>query len=521
MAGLNRRRFVLAGIPFALALTEIGGGRSRAQSEINPPKSFDFNVLRETARGLAGTAYVAPKAPAADTVSKIDFDVAQKIKFRAAKTIWPDGPGPFPIRLFHVDKFNPLPVKINILVGGKAKPVTYSPDDFEYGDTGLEAKLPNDLGFSGFRVMDAPEANTDWLAFQGASYFRSSGEDNQYGGSARGIAVDTVAASKEEFPRFVEFWLAGAGPEHKSITIYALLDGPSLSGAYRFVATKQTGAVMDVQAELFVRKDIAQLGVAPLTSMYWFGENDRQYATDWRPEIHDSDGLALWTGKGERIWRPLIDPPSVLANSFVDENPKGFGLLQRDRVFADYQDDGAFYNRRPSMWVETKGNWGAGAVQLVEIPTQDEIHDNIVAYWIPKNPVKAGDHLPYAYRLYWQNDNPDAPKDIARVVATRIGRGGVPGNPEPTDKDSWKFVVDFTGGPLSQMAQRFDVTPVVTTSRGKLGKAYVIKVVGTDRWRALFDVVAVGKDPINLRCYLRLGDQTLSETWLYEYFPPA
>jgi glucans biosynthesis protein len=381
--------------------------------------------------------------------------------------------------------------------------------------------LPRDLGFSGFRVMDGAGAANDWLAFQGASYFRSSGQDDQYGGSARGIAVDTVAAAKEEFPRFVEFWLGEPDPKQPAITIYALLDGPSLSGAYRFTAKKQAGAIMDVQAELFIRKDIAQLGIAPLTSMYWYGENERQLAADWRPEIHDSDGIALWTGKGERIWRPLIDPPSVLANSFVDENPKGFGLMQRDRVFANYQDDGAFYNRRPSMWVETKGNWGAGAVQLVEIPTRDEIHDNIVVFWIPKNPVKAGEQLSFAYRLFWQNDSPDAPKDVGRVVATRVGQGGVPGKPAPTDKDSWKFVIDFAGGPLSKMAPRFDVSPVVTTSRGKLGKAYVIKVVGTDRWRALFDVVAPGKDPINLRCYLRLGDQTLSETWLYEYFPPS
>lgn len=509
------------GPPALLALFGVPGRTTHAQTQSGGFETFDFNVLREMAKALAGKAYVAPKQPAPDIINKIDFDAAQKIKFRAGKAIWDDGPGPFPIRLFHVDKFNPLPVKINVLSGGRPKPVIYSPDDFDYGDTDLAAKLPRDLGFSGFRVMDGRGADTDWLAFQGASYFRSSGQDNQYGGSARGIAVDTVAATKEEFPRFIEFWLAEPDPKQSTITVYALLDGPSLSGAYQFVATKQAGAAMDVQAELFIRKDIAQLGVAPLTSMYWYGENERQYAIDWRPEIHDSDGIALWTGKGERIWRPLIDPPTVLANSFVDENPKGFGLMQRDRVFADYQDDGAFYNRRPSMWVQTKGTWGAGAVQLVEIPTQDEIHDNIVAYWIPKNPVKAGDHLSFAYRLFWQNDSPDAPKDVGRVVATRIGRGGVPGKPAPTDKDSWKFVVDFVGGPLSKMAPRFDVTPVVNTSRGKLGKAYVIKVVGTDRWRALFDVLAPGKEPINLRCYLRLGDQTLSETWLYQFFPPV
>jgi glucans biosynthesis protein len=509
-----------------LALTLAGLGApdrtaGAADARLGEPHPFDFELLRQRARVIASKAYVAPKPPAAALIGKIDFDVAQKIKFRPDRALWRNGAMPFPARLFHLDKFNPLPVHINTVNGGTARHVIYSSQDFDYGDTGLQNKLPADLGFSGFRVMNGPDSKTDWLAFQGASYFRSSGQDNQYGGSARGIAVDTATSTKEEFPRFVEFWLAEPEPGTPSITIYALLDGPSLSGAYKFVATKQTGAIMQVNADLFIRNDIAQLGIAPLTSMYWYGENDRQFDTDWRPEIHDSDGLALWTGKNERIWRPLIDPPSLLTNMYLDVNPKGFGLMQRDRQFADYQDDGAFYNRRPCMWVEPQGNWGAGAVVLVEIPTHDEIHDNIVAFWTPKRAIKAGERLQTSYRLYWRDANPHPPTDVAHVVATRIGRGGVPGRPAPTDKDSWKFVIDFEGGPLAHMARRYDIKPMVTASRGKLGKSYVIKVVGTDRWRAFFDIDAPGKEPINLRCYLQLNGKALTETWLYEYFPPG
>jgi glucans biosynthesis protein len=522
MPAVNRRQVLVASVPLAFAITGLAPSFGRADAEgpqLGPPQPFDFDALRKEAAALAAKPYVAPKAPP-DIVAKIDFDVAQKIKFRADKAIWGNGPQPFPVRLFHVDKFNPLPVQINVLSGGVARPVIYTPEDFDYGGTGIEKKLPPDLGFSGFRVMSSPTAATDWLAFQGASYFRSAGEDNQYGASARGIAVDTALSTKEEFPRFVAFWLAEPDTHRSEITIYALLDGPSLTGAYRFVAIKETGAIMDVDAELFVRDDIARLGIAPLTSMYWYGENDRQPATDWRPEIHDSDGLAMWTGKGERIWRPLIDPPSVLTNSFLDENPRGFGLMQRDRNFDHYQDDGAFYNRRPSIWVEPKGNWGAGAVQLVEIPTGDEIHDNIVVFWNPKQAIKAGDRYKMSYRLYWQDRGPFVPSDIGQVTATRIGNGGVPGQPKPGDKDKRKFVIDFAGGPLARMAPRYDVTPVVTVSRGKVSNAYVIKVVGTERWRALFDVQAAGTDPINLRCFLRLNGKTLTETWLYQYFPP-
>jgi len=504
----------------AVALTGLAIPRSFAEQAAPAQTPFDFAVLRKTAQSLAAKPYVEEKPPVPDVVSKIDFDVSQKIKFRPDKALWPHGEGPFPVRFFHLDKFNALPVKINVVSGGLTRPVPYSPDDFDFGTTGLAAKLPADAGFSGFRIMNGPDQNTDWLAFQGASYFRSSGEENQYGASARGIAVDTGTSMKEEFPRFVEFWLEEPNKGQRSITIYALLDGPSLTGAYRFVATKQTGAIMDVDAELFIRNDIAQLGIAPLTSMYWYGENDRQSATDWRPEIHDSDGLALWTGKGERIWRPLIDPPSVLVNSFLDQNPKGFGLMQRDRDFVDYQDDGAFYNRRPSIWVEPKGEWGEGAVQLVEIPTQDEIHDNIVAYWKPKKPVKSGDQIKLAYRLYWQDRNPKPATETAHVISTRIGRGGVPGKPSPQDKDSWKFVIDFAGGSMADMAPRFDITPVVTVSRGKVINPYVIKVVGTKTWRALFDVYAPGKQQIDLRCFLRFEGKTLTETWLYQFFPP-
>ncbi len=522
MVPFSRRRFLAAAGPMALALSAMSEQQAQAdtpQERYGLPQPFDLDHLTQRAAALAKKAYVPTKLTAAAIVTHIDFDVVQKIKFRADRALWADSEHQFPVRLFHLDKYNPLPVRINLVEGRNARQVLYSPDDFDYGSTDLKGKLPADLGFSGFRVMNGQKVETDWLAFQGASYFRSAGQENQYGASARGIAVDTALSSKEEFPRFVEFWLAQPQSQASSIFIYALLDGPSLTGAYQVTASKATGVITEVSASLFMRNDIARLGMAPMTSMYWYGENERRYASDWRPQIHDSDGLALWTGAGERIWRPLIDPPSVLTNSFVDQSPKGFGLMQRDRKFADYQDDSAFYNRRPSIWVEPLGLWGPGAVQLVEIPTDDEIHDNIVAFWKPQRPVKAGDQIHINYRLYWQDHCPFLPKDIGSVVATRIGRGGIPGQPSPDDKNKRKFVVDFAGGPLTKMAPRYDVTPVVTVSRGKVSDAYVIKVVGTEKWRALFDLDAPGQDAIQLRCYLRLNGKALTETWLYQYYP--
>jgi glucans biosynthesis protein len=484
---------------------------------LGPPRDFSFTSLVARARKNASQPYKAPESQAAEIIKGIDFDASQKIKFRADHALWPGGPQP--VSFFHLSRYSNEPVVLHSIADGQAREILYGPDYFDYGASGLDPAALAKLGFSGFRVMDGTSKSTDWLAFQGASYFRSSGQEQQYGASARGIAINTAAATAEEFPRFSEFWLDDNGPV---ISIYALLDGPSITGAYKFDAMKNANntVVMNCHCELFFRGDISRLGVAPLTSMYWYGENERRKAADWRPEIHDNDGLALWTGKGERIWRPLVNPPQVMTNSFADNNPKGFGLIQRDRDFANYQDDGAFYNKRPGIWVEPKGNWGAGAVQLVEIPTEDETHDNIVAYWRPDRDIHGGDNLAFDYRLYWQDKEPAFPKNIAMVVATRLGRGGIPGaNPWPRDK--FKFVVDFTGGPLMQMQQRYDVTPVVTASRGKIDNAYVIKVVGTDRWRALLDLQVEGAQPVDLRMYLKLGNKTLSETWLYQYFPAA
>jgi glucans biosynthesis protein len=521
MLPINRRRFLTTAAPFALAALGMPSARAaQTMPRFGPPQPFTFDGLRQRAKELAAMPYVADP-PAPEAVTKIDFDAAQKIKFRANRALWSHGPAAFPVRFFHLNEYNTLPVRIHKVVGGMARELLFVSDDFAYGDQSLARSLPTDLGYSGFRIMDGHGKETDWLAFQGASYFRASGEEAQYGASARGIAIDTALPRPEEFPRFTEFWLAEPESGNALITIYALLDGPSVTGAYKFDATKGRGAVMDVTAAVFARNDVERMGLAPLTSMYWYGANDKRLATDWRPQIHDSDGLALWTGSGEHIWRPLINPPSVRTNSFLDKNPKGFGLMQRDRAFESYQDDGAFYNRRPSIWVEPVGDWGEGAVQLVEIPTSDEVHDNVVAYWQPAKPTKKGDRLEFSYRLYWQNDEPKPPANLGRVVATRTGAGGVPGRPLPEDATKRKFVIDFTGGPLTAMAPRYDVTAVVTAARGKIDNAYVIKIVGTEKWRALFDLSPDGRDPVDLRCYLRLGDKTLSETWIYQFLPDA
>ena len=507
----------------ALPLLGIGGAVSRGrpvaaqEQRYGPPTPFTFDALRAEAKARAQAPYQAPAVRHHDILQTIDYDVFQQIRFLPEHALWADGSTAFPVQFFHLGKWFEEPVAIHALTDGTAREVIYRKDMFDFGSTGLDRLLPGDLGFAGFRLMHGEDRERDWLVFLGASYFRSAGPLDQYGMSARGIAIDTALPTPEEFPRFTAFWLEQAPAGDGSMTMYALLEGPSLTGAYRFDVTRASPVVTEIRAHLFPRAAITRLGVAPLTSMFWFGENNRHQATDWRPEIHDSDGLALWTGAGERIWRPLNNPHIVQTNVVADDNPRGFGLLQRDRSFENYEDDGVFYDRRPSVWVEPLGDWGRGAVHLVEIPTDDEIHDNIAAYWVPEAPVVPGTELTFAYRLHWAAEEPVPPESVGRVVATRLGRGGVPGQPRPANRK--KFVIDFAGGPLAGLEQRYDVETVVTASRGVVSNDYALRIVGSDRWRAFFDLEVDGAEPVDLRCYLRLNGRTLTETWLYQYFP--
>jgi glucans biosynthesis protein len=520
MRFLTRRR-ALAGIAAvalgpAFAATPWRTARAADQPiKFGPSQPFDFDRLVTQAKTLASHPFQPPVIRHADILDKINYDAAQQIRFRPDHALWPAGSsGSFPVQLFHLGKFTKAPVRIYQVSGSSAREVQYTRSLFEFGKAEFASKLADDIGFAGFRVMH-PDNKTDWLSFLGASYFRSSGELDQFGLSARGIAVNTVGG-REEFPRFTSFWIEQPENTSGQVVIHALLDGPSITGAFRMEAAGDKRPVVKIEAVLFVRKDIQRLGIAPLTSMFWFGKHNRTQGTDWRPELHDSDGLALWTGSGERIWRPLNDPAETRVSSFVDKDPRGFGLLQRDRNFADYQDDAVFYERRPSVWIEPLAPWGEGSVQLVEIPTDDETNDNIVAFWVPKAPVKAGATLRLAYKQYWLAEEPYPPQ-VARVVATRIGVGGVPGQPRPPGLK--KFVVDFTGAPLEGLTRLDGVEPVVAASRGRIINPYALPIVGTKNWRLVFDLSVEGADPVDLRCYLRHEGAALTETWLHQFLP--
>ncbi|MEN8637286.1 MULTISPECIES: glucan biosynthesis protein [Pseudoalteromonas] len=477
---------------------------------------FSFEDLKALAKASAEKPYTPTKVPAPKLIDKITYDEHWKIRFKEDETLYPSGKKA-PVQLFYPGRYFPEPVSIYIRDDkNQVQNIPFSNDVFDMPDDSPAHDLPEGFGFAGFRIM-RPDMKPDWISFLGASYFRTDGPEGQYGLSARGIAINTGMNQPEEFPRFSAFWIGPAEKKGESVSVWALLEGPSITGAYRFGLSKDNkeakGHITSVTANLYMRADVERLGVAPLTSMYWYSQKDKTTAKDWRPEIHDSDGLAIHTGSGQYVWRPLNNPQSVSTNSFIDENPKGFGLIQRDRDFNNYQDDGVFYNKRSSAWIKPTGDWGKGAVQLIEIPTKDETFDNIVAYWVPEKEARKGDEFTFSYDIEWRPLDPKS-KTLASVVNTRQGLGGIPGQPIPEGVN--KMVIDFEGPVFKGLDNKSGIKPIVEASNGEILEPIgVYPVVGTNQWRLAFDYKQANNNPVNIRAYLvDKNDEAITETWV-------
>jgi glucans biosynthesis protein len=490
---------------------------------LGKPQAFDLAWLKGQARSLTASPFRPATNTLPDAIKKLDWDQFQAIQYRPEHALWANDKLRFQAKFFHLGLYFTSPVHMFELKNGQAQELAYDTAMFNYGKSGLHPdQLPKDLGFAGFKINFHTDLERDISAFLGASYFRAVGSDWQYGLSARGLAIDCGMARTEEFPNFTHFWLERPAVDSGKLVVYALLDSPSVAGAYRFEIEPAATMCMHVDVALYPRTTIERMGVAPLTSMFQYAENDRSMpgANDWRPEIHDSDGLALHRGNGEWLWRPLVNPEQLRFNAYQDENPRGFGLLQRDRNFDHYQDDGVFYERRPSVWVEPTSGWGKGAIQLVEIPTADETFDNIVCFWNPEKKPEAGQEHLFGYRLHWGSKMPFNPP-LAQVVATRTGRGGVVG--QKRSAFSWRFVIDFAGDNLQLLGKDITVTPVISASRGTIDISSVRPLDAIHGLRVMFDLKPpdASVTPIDLRVYLTAGGQLLCETWLYQWTPPA
>ena len=418
--------------------------------------AFSLDDVSAKAKELAGQKYEAPRSNLPNEFREMKFADYQKIRFRNEKAEWADQNTPFKLSFYHQGMHFDTPVKINEVTADSVNEIKYDASRFDFGDMKLDPKATEQLGYAGFRVLypiNKADKQDEIMTMLGASYFRVVGKGQAYGLSARGMAIDTALPSGEEFPRFTEFWIERPKPGEKQLVIFALLDSPRATGAYRLILRPGTDTIVDVKSQMFLRDKVSKLGVAPLTSMYLFGANQPSKVLNYRRELHDSSGLSIHAGNGEWIWRPLNNPKHLSVSNFTVENPKGFGLLQRGRDFSHYEDLDDNYDKRPSAWIEPEGDWGKGTVNLVEIPTADETNDNIVAFWSPAELPEVGKPLDVSYRLHWTMDEKSLhPSDSAWVKQTLRSTGDVKQSNLIRQPDgSVAYLVDFEGPSLKAL----------------------------------------------------------------------
>ena len=506
---MQRRHLIAAGVSLPLLLC-LPMRHGRAQTP-TPGTPFDADTVPQLARDLASRPFAPPSRQLPAQLDAIVYDQYRDYRFRPERAIWGQDGLPFQLQLFHRGFIFKDRVDLYLVDDGQATVLPYRRELYDFGP---QTPPPDDpaLGHAGFRVhapVNRPDHFDELCVFLGATYFRAVAQGLVYGLSARGLALGSGDPGPEEFPLFRAFWLERPVPGSPTVVVHALLDSPSVAGAYRFAITPAgEETTMDVDARLYPRVELRNAGIAPLTSMFEFDAGDRAGVDDFRPAVHDSDGLAMFNGAGEQLWRPLRNPPQIAHSGFVDDNPRGFGLMQRKRDFEAFQDAEGRYEQRPSAWVEPLGDWGAGEVHLVELPTGNEFADNIVAFWRPRAPLAAGREHRFGYRLHWCADHAWLPA-LARVAATRSGQGDAEGTAPRL------FVVDFEGGRLAGLAP--DATPRVEAqaSAGELRNPVVYRLPANGRWRMSFELWPGAADVVELRA--RLLDEAgapLSETWL-------
>jgi periplasmic glucans biosynthesis protein len=496
------------------------GAAERPAALAEPARAgFGFEAVAELARAAAARPYRSPETTLPAELAELDYDGLRDIRFRPERALWRAEGLPFEIQFFHRGGGFSLPVEVQEIVDGQPRPVPYDKTAWDYGahDFWHRAEGWGRLGHAGFRIhhaLNTPETKDELIVFLGASYFRALGRGQQYGLSARGLAIDTMGgAGPEEFPRFERFWIERPAADAKTLTVHALLDSPRATGAYRFEIEPGDTTTVSVRARVFLRAGAqpARLGLAPLTSMFQHGENQPR-AGDFRPEVHDSDGLLLALGQPgggtEWLWRPLVNPPEPLGSSFATQRLEGFGLMQRDRRFASYEDTEARYERRPSTWVEPIGDWGPGRVELLQLPTPDETEDNIVAYWAPERMPRPGEAIELAWRLHWQGDTLKQPP-TGWTVQSRRGRGWA--EPAPGEV---QFNVDFDGPALRALPEGAAVKAVATATHN----ARVLEAQAFPHpeggWRMHLRAQRLDPaQPLELRAFLQHGSDALTETW--------
>jgi glucans biosynthesis protein len=501
---MHRRSFIATLASFAA----FSGGSATASPSVVFEKPFSSEHLKDKARALAKAPY-AVREMVPQKWRDLSYDQYKSIRFNQKNAQWRETNSPYKIDFFHPGLYFTHPVQINIVEDGIAKRLGFDNALFDKTDKVPDLPVDDSLGFSGFRLrseIEKPNVFQEFMVMQGASYFRAIAKGQNYGLSARGLALNTADVKGEEFPDFIEFWIERPSENQNSIVIHALMDSPSVAGIYSFHVTPGVSTEMDVNAYLFARTDLDHIGLGPLTSMFLFDETNRSRFDDFRPAVHDSDGLLVQNGAGETLWRALANPKNLQVSSFVDNAPKGFGLMQRTTKFSDFADLEALYHKRPSLWVKPGEDWGKGSVTLVEIPADREIYDNIVAYWRPRQPIPAGSEHNFTYQLSWGGE-PQSAKPITKVINTRMGKRFLGGN---------IVTIDFAAN-ASLPDNLEDITRHISSNSGTVSKGILQKNPETGGVRLAFTFDPKKARSAELRAQLMHNGKSISEVWLYRW----
>jgi periplasmic glucans biosynthesis protein len=493
-------------LALTLAVTDLRAANAPAPDRPPAAYPFTFDTLLADAKRRAAAAYSPQRSSVPAVLDKLSPEQYRSIQFNPDAGIWRAEELPFHLELLRAHHAVQTPVTVSTVEDGMATDVVPTPAMFENAP-GLPALDKASIPLSGFRLRSRINSKKIWdefLVFQGASYFRAVAQNLLYGLSARGLAINTAEPSGEEFPAFTHFWVERPGTHASTIVIYALLESESTTGAYRFTVQPGVETLIDVDLTLFPRTEMRVVGIAPLTSMFLFDETNRGRLDDYRPEVHDSDGLQIESISGEHIFRQLANPIKLQVSTFTTQAPRGFGLVQRSREQSDFQDFDAQYERRPSAWIEPTGEWGAGAVELVEIPSGRETNDNIVAFWRPGQPLTPGHPAHFAYRIVWSALAP-LPKSLGRTIATRSGAS--------LDGKRRVFLLDFVGAGEKVDGLHLDLA----ASAGRISNATLMSNGAMHGLRASFEVDPRDAELIEMRLRIMRGDRPVTETWLYRW----
>jgi periplasmic glucans biosynthesis protein len=467
---------------------------------------FSHGTVVEMAERLSQEPFAEPQT-IPDALTKIDYSTYRRINFQKDAAVWGGTPTPFSVQLFAPGFLYKALIDIDVVENGQLIPVALSEASFNVPDESIGRLLAEIGKYAGFRLhypINRNDYDDEFVVFQGASYFRGISKGQVYGLSARGLAINVAGPKGEEFPLFKRFWIERPAKHQDAIVVHALLDSKSVTGAYRFGIYPGAPTWMDVDVILFPRQDVMHVGLAPLTSMFMHGGIDRSDTADYRPAVHDSEGLLMENGNGEKIWRPLNNPRNLQVSAFMGENPKGFGLIQRHRQFDYYQDLEAKYHLRPSAWIEPSGDWGKGHVELFEIPSDSEANDNIVAYWRPEAGLKKDEPFAYSYRLAW-------PDSMSRKMGKMSVVRTAGGQKLFADKKS-EIVIDYSPVKADEI-DSIEIDASISAGAVLASRIESNPHIGGARVFITFDLK--NADVAELRVQLKQNEKPVGMTWLY------